>query len=45
MARGLSRADARLAAMREFGNVTYLQEQSRDASGWQWLDALRADLD
>ena len=43
-ARGLSRDEARIAALREFGNVTWLQEQSRDARGWQWLDALRSDL-
>ena len=44
MARGLSRDEARIEALREFGNVTHLQEQSRDARGWQWLDALRGDL-
>src|SRR5688572_24647538 len=44
MARGLSREEARIAAVREFGNVTYLQEQSRDARGWQWLDELRCDF-
>src|SRR5687767_12230237 len=44
MARGMSRDEARIEALREFGNVTHLQEQSRDARGWQWLDALRGDL-
>jgi predicted permease len=44
MVRGLSREEARIEALREFGNVTYLQEQSRDARGWQWLDALRSDF-
>ena len=30
----MSRADARLAARREFGNVTLLEERSRDV--WRW---------
>jgi predicted permease len=42
-ARGLSAADARRAARREFGNVAYLQEEARDARGAGWLDALAAD--
>ncbi|HEY0304587.1 MAG TPA: ABC transporter permease [Longimicrobiales bacterium] len=44
MARGLSRDEARIEALREFGNVTYLQEQSRDARGWRALDVLRGDF-
>ena len=43
IARGLPAEDARRAAMREFGNVAYLQEQARDARGTGWVDALRAD--
>jgi hypothetical protein len=43
MARGLSREEARRAALREFGNVHYLQEQGRDARGGRWLDALSPD--
>jgi predicted permease len=43
VARGMSPADARLAARREFGNVTSLGEQARDASGASWMDALVAD--
>ena len=37
MARGLSAEEARRAATREFGNVTYLQEEARDARGGRWL--------
>ena len=44
MARGMSRADARIAARREFGNVSVLQEEARDARGARWLDALGSDL-
>jgi predicted permease len=43
-ARGLSPAEARRAAEREFGNVAWLQEQARDARGTAWLDALVGDL-
>ena len=41
--RGLRADEARAQALREFGNVPYLQEQARDARGAQWLDALFAD--
>ena len=44
IARGLSPAAARLAARREFGNVTVLQEDARDARGMRWVDALAGDL-
>jgi predicted permease len=43
MARGLSAAEARTAALREFGNVHYLQEEARDARGGRWLEALTPD--
>src|SRR5262245_36215069 len=43
VARGMPEADARLAAKRDFGNVTVLGEQARDASGTSWIDALGAD--
>lgn len=43
-ARGLSDADARIEARREFGNVGVHQEEARDARGGGWLDALRADV-
>jgi predicted permease len=41
--RGMSPADARLAARREFGNVTVLQEDARDARGARWVDAIVGD--
>ncbi|MFL5613956.1 MAG: ABC transporter permease [Gemmatimonadaceae bacterium] len=44
IARGMPPADARLAALREFGNVTVLQEESRDARGARWMDELSGDL-
>lgn len=44
MARGLSRDGARTAARREFGNMTVVQEEARDARGTAWMDALRGDL-
>src|SRR5688500_17061095 len=43
MARGLTADDARNAATREFGSVTYLKEDARRARGTHWLEALGAD--
>jgi predicted permease len=43
MARGLTMYDARNAATREFGNVTYHKEEARRARGTHWLEALAAD--
>lgn len=43
MARGLSAEQAAREARREFGNVTYLQEEGRLARGTGALDALVAD--
>jgi predicted permease len=43
VARGLTPEEARRQALREFGNVPYLQEQARDARGTAWLDALLGD--
>ena len=43
MARGLSEREAQLAARREFGNVTVLQEEGRDARGARWLDEVAGD--
>jgi predicted permease len=43
-ARGMTREEAREAAMREFGNVGALQEQARDARGARWVEELGADL-
>src|SRR5580765_65884 len=44
VARGMSTADARLAARKEFGNITVLQEEGRDARGARWMDELSGDL-
>ena len=44
VAGGMSLADARLAAKREFGNLTVIEEESRDARGSRWVDALAGDL-
>ncbi|HEY2853629.1 MAG TPA: ABC transporter permease [Gemmatimonadaceae bacterium] len=44
IARGMTPADARLAARREFGNVAVLQEEARDARGARWVDALAGDV-
>ena len=41
--RGHSVSEARRDALREFGNVTSLQEQGRIARGGRWIDALAAD--
>lgn len=41
MARGLTESEARRAARQEFGNVDYLQEQSRDARGSRWIESTR----
>ncbi len=44
MARGLSAEEARREAVREFGNVTYLQEEARYARGTRGLDELAGDV-
>jgi predicted permease len=44
IARGLTPNLARAQALREFGNVAYLQEEARDARGVRWLDDTRQDL-
>ena len=41
---GLSEAEARLAARREFGNMPLLQEDSRRWWGWMWLEDAVKDL-
>lgn len=40
----LSRRDAELAARRRFGNVTYLGEEARRMSAFQWLDTVERDI-
>jgi predicted permease len=44
IATGLSTADARAAAQRQFGNATLLRESSRDAWGWRRLENFAQDL-
>ncbi len=44
MRRGLTEAEARDAARREFGNVALLQEEGRDARGARWIESLAADI-
>lgn len=44
MARGLSRDEARYAALREFGGVTQVVERARDQWRSLWLEQLAQDL-
>jgi hypothetical protein len=44
IAAGMSREEARYAAMRTFGNPTVLKEETRDTWGWTWLENLVSDL-
>jgi predicted permease len=44
VARGLSPDAARAEALREFGNVAFLQEEARDARGVRWLEDAVQDL-
>jgi predicted permease len=44
MARGMSEAEARTAAQREFGAFDFIQEEARDARGGRWLESLVADV-
>jgi predicted permease len=41
---GMSAEDARYAALRQFGNVSSIQERAREGRGWVWLDQFRQDL-
>lgn len=41
---GLSREEATRRAHRAFGNVTSIEEQSREAWGWQRLESLLGDV-
>ncbi len=43
-ARGLSRHDARQAALREFGGVTRTKEHDREVRGFPFIESLWADL-
>ena len=42
--RGLSPEEARLAALRSFGNPTLIREQSHLAWGWEWLESFLKDV-
>ena len=44
MERGESAERAQQAARREFGNVTLVQQVTRDQWGWRWLEELLQDL-
>jgi predicted permease len=44
MARGLTSAEARVAARREFGNIGVLQEEARDARGARWIETFLSDV-
>ena len=44
IASGMSEAQARTAAEREFGNLGVVQQQARDDRGWRAVDELVADL-
>ena len=43
-ARGMTRTDARLTALREFGDVGVHQENARDARPARWIDSVGADV-
>jgi macrolide transport system ATP-binding/permease protein len=43
LAEGMSPGEARLAAMRAFGNGTAMKEQAWDTWGWIWLEQIRQD--
>ena len=44
VAAGMSKEEARYAAMRLFGNATVLKEETRDAWGWITLEQIAQDL-
>ena len=44
IAAGISREEARHAAMRAFGNSTVLKEETRETWGWVWLEQIAQDL-
>ena len=43
-ARGMNTGEAMLAARREFGVVSVIQEDARDARGGQWIASVMGDL-
>jgi hypothetical protein len=44
IAAGMTRDEARYAAMRLFGNTTALKEETRDTWGWAWTEQFVRDL-
>jgi predicted permease len=44
LARGMTEAEARRAARREFGNLDSIQEAARDARGARWVETTLADF-
>jgi len=42
--KGLSLEDARYAALRAFGNPTYMKEETRAMWGWMWFERRKQDL-
>jgi hypothetical protein len=44
IARGMREPQARDAAHREFGNVTAIAEEARDAWRWQWIEQAGQDV-
>jgi predicted permease len=44
IAAGMSREEARYAAVRTFGNPTALKEETRETWGWIWLEQFARDL-
>src|SRR5688572_4311457 len=43
IARGMAPGEARLAARREFGNVSWMREEGRRARGSEWIGTVVAD--
>jgi predicted permease len=44
LAAGMSSQEARYAAMRTFGNPTFLKEETRDTWGWVWVEQTVQDV-
>src|ERR1700730_2524110 len=44
LAAGISPEEARRAALRTFGNLATLRDQTRNTWSWQWLEMLLRDL-
>jgi predicted permease len=44
LASGMSPEEARIAALRLFGNPAALRDQARDSWSWQWLELLLRDV-